>query len=75
MMLHKDTPTLCWTLPMFDWMQKHLEQLIDSNISYVLHQVLTCGLNKLNEYYDIAKDSQHAIMATGSSPESFPDCC
>lgn len=61
------SPTLCWQLPMYEHMRKHMQQYIDNASTPVaLREALAAGKEKLMHYYAFAKDSMHARMATSA---------
>lgn len=61
------SPTLCWQLPMYEHMRKHMQALMDNpSMSLALREALAAGKEKLMHYYAFAKESMHARMATSA---------
>ncbi|KAJ6505630.1 hypothetical protein DFH09DRAFT_828701, partial [Mycena vulgaris] len=59
------TPTLPWVLPMYEKMLKHLKSTRDNvKILPSLRAAVTAGLEKLNEYYEKARNCQFNVIAT-----------
>ena len=64
-MSRANTPTLCWVLPMYAYMHRDLTKLIKrSGLSLALCEALAAGLEKLEVYFELAKASEHTIIAT-----------
>ncbi|KAL1680094.1 hypothetical protein EV122DRAFT_208409 [Schizophyllum commune] len=63
------TPTLCWTLPMYEKMRKSLQAHLDKQgLGLTLRAAVAAGLKKLEYYYDLAKKSQYTMLATLCHP-------
>ncbi|KAL1677977.1 hypothetical protein EV122DRAFT_212937 [Schizophyllum commune] len=63
------TPTLCWTLPMYEKMRKSLQVHLDNqSLGVTLRAAVAAGLKKLEYYYDLAKKSQYTMLATLCHP-------
>ena len=61
-----ETPTLPWVLPAYEKMRVGLEARInDTAFDPALREACAAGHKKLMQYYDIAKASNHTILATG----------
>ncbi|TRM56363.1 hypothetical protein BD626DRAFT_414065 [Schizophyllum amplum] len=68
-MSRASTPTLPWTIPMYEHMRKNLEEHInDTSLDESLREACAAGHQKLMEYYTIVKKSQHTILATVLHP-------
>lgn len=55
------TPTLCGTIPAFEGVIKTLEKFQEDNIS--AFQIVTAGIDKLEEYQNATADSPAYILA------------
>jgi hypothetical protein len=61
-----DTPTLPWVLPYYALMIKTLDKTIkNTKISPKIREAVVQGQEKLLHYFEIAKKSNHTILATG----------
>ncbi|TBU60096.1 hypothetical protein BD310DRAFT_905504 [Dichomitus squalens] len=68
-MSRSGTPTLPYALPMYERMRKCLnDHARDEKVSPDIRNAAAAGLEKLLEYYDLAKASQYTILATMLHP-------
>ncbi|KAF8257527.1 hypothetical protein EI94DRAFT_1629671 [Lactarius quietus] len=62
-------PTLPWVLPMYELMHEHLVTFMDDTEQpLAIHEAACTGHEKLMQYYKIARESMHVIVATVCHP-------
>lgn len=65
-MSRSDTPTLPWVLPMYEHMKTSLEAVVkNESLPDNLREASAAGLNKLEQYYSLARNNYCCILATG----------
>ncbi|KAF8263013.1 hypothetical protein EI94DRAFT_1807894 [Lactarius quietus] len=62
-------PTLPWVLPMYELMREHLVTFMDDmEQPLAIREAACAGHEKLMQYYKIARESMHVIVATVCHP-------
>ncbi|KAF8257571.1 hypothetical protein EI94DRAFT_1629243 [Lactarius quietus] len=66
---HSSMPTLPWFLPMYELMHEHLVMFMDdAEWPLAIREAACAGNEKLMQYYKIARESMHVIVATACHP-------
>lgn len=67
-MSRSDTPTLPWVLPMYEHMRASLDAVVRNELLPTnLREACAAALNKLEQYYGLARNNHNCILATGKT--------